>query len=94
MPLLIVQLAVLIAIAFVVGCLLGRFVRRKRPATSDNERTIIAAALATPPIDEKPEKLEPPKTVGAATAVAKPETPVETDKAEAPKSSGRRGCRR
>lgn len=55
MPLLIVQLAVLVAIAFVVGCLLGRFVRRRSAAISDHERTIIAAAHATLPAEEMPE---------------------------------------
>lgn len=55
MPLLIVQLAVLVAIAFIVGCLLGRFVRRRNAAVPDRERTIIAAARATLPVDEKQE---------------------------------------
>ncbi len=52
MPLLIVQLAILVAIAFVVGCLLGRFVRRKGASVPDRERTIIAAAHATLPVDQ------------------------------------------
>lgn len=55
MPLLIVQLAVLVAIAFVIGCVLGRFVRHRSAAMPDHERTIIAAAHATLPVAEKPE---------------------------------------
>ncbi|MCH4539670.1 50S ribosomal protein L21 [Ochrobactrum sp. A-1] len=55
MPLLIVQLAVLVAIAFVIGCFLGRFARRKSASMPDHERTIIAAAHATLPVDKKPE---------------------------------------
>ena len=58
MPLLIVQLAVLVAIAFVLGCLLGRFVRRRNASSiPDRERIIIAAAHATVPADEKPEEI-------------------------------------
>lgn len=53
MPLLIVQLAILIAVAFVVGCFLGRILRRRKSAGSDHERTIVAAALSTPPLAEK-----------------------------------------
>lgn len=71
MPLLIVQLAVLIAIAFVIGCLLGRFARRRNAAIPDRERTIIAAAHATLPVDDKP---EPPKEA---------EAPAETEVLEA-----------
>lgn len=56
MPLLIVQLAVLVAIAFVIGCLLGRFIRRRSGSMPDHERTIIAAAHATLPVDEKREE--------------------------------------
>ncbi len=55
MPLLIVQLAVLVAIAFVIGCVLGRFMRRRSASMPDHERTIIAAAHATLPVAEKPE---------------------------------------
>lgn len=69
MPLLIVQLAVLVAIAFVVGCLLGRFARRRSAVVSDHERTIIAAAHATLPADAKPEAAK------EAEAQAKAEEP-------------------
>ena len=62
MPLLIVQLAVLVAIAFVLGCILGRFVRRRNAPIPDRERIIIAAAHATLPADEKPEEIRPVET--------------------------------
>jgi len=69
MPLLIVQLAVLVAIAFVIGCLLGRFVRRRGASMPDRERTIIAAARATLPVDEKPEAV---KQTEAPEKIAEP----------------------
>ncbi|MBN9046921.1 MAG: 50S ribosomal protein L21 [Rhizobiales bacterium] len=49
MPLLIVQLAILVAVAFVMGCVVGRLLRRRTTATvTDKERTIVAAAKALP----------------------------------------------
>jgi len=78
MPLLIVQLAVLVAIAFVIGCLLGRFARRRNAAIPDRERTIIAAAHATLPVDEKPEtpkEVEAPAEIGEPKASPQPSEP-------------------
>ncbi len=87
MPLLIVQLAILIAVAFVIGCALGHVLRRRKNAGSDNERTIVAAALSTPPVHEKPEPVPPAEPVKADSdplkrhelteqAQAEPETPL------------------
>ncbi|MBC2884782.1 hypothetical protein H7Q97_05115 [Ochrobactrum sp. CM-21-5] len=61
MPLLIVQLAILIAVAFVVGCIIGRIVRRRKASRTDNERVIIAAALSKPAVNETPEPIGPGK---------------------------------
>ncbi|MFQ0814855.1 50S ribosomal protein L21 [Brucella anthropi] len=91
MPLLIVQLAVLVAIAFVIGCLLGRLLRRRSASMPDRERTIIAAAHATLPVDEKLEEVKPVKTtetVAASSASApageakQPEVPATVPDAE------------
>jgi len=59
MPMLIIQLAILIAVAFVIGCVLGRLFKGKKSTANDKEDTIIAAALSSPAIDEKPEPLAP-----------------------------------
>lgn len=59
MPMLIIQLAILIAVAFVIGCVLGRLFRGKKSTANDKEDTIIAAALSSPAIDEKPEPVVP-----------------------------------
>ncbi len=45
MPMLIIQLAILIAVAFVIGCVLGRLFKGKKSTANDKEDTIIAAAL-------------------------------------------------
>ncbi|TCQ82514.1 putative flap endonuclease-1-like 5' DNA nuclease [Ochrobactrum sp. BH3] len=63
MPMLIIQLAILIAVAFVIGCVLGRLIRGKKAADTDKENTIIAAALSKPAIVEKPEPVTPNKAV-------------------------------
>lgn len=55
MPMLIIQLAILIAAAFVIGCILGRLLRRGKPAVTDNERVAFAAALSAPVVEKKPE---------------------------------------
>ncbi|GLU26982.1 endonuclease [Brucella sp. NBRC 12950] len=59
MPMLIIQLAILIAVAFVIGCVWGRLFRGKKSTANDKEDTIIAAALSSPAIDEKPEPVAP-----------------------------------
>ena len=48
MPMLILQLALLIAIAFVIGAIIGRARRKKQQGTSAQENIITAAALAEP----------------------------------------------
>lgn len=63
MPMLIIQLAILIAVAFVIGCVLGRLIRGKKAAGRDEENTIIAAALSKPAVDEKPELITPTKAI-------------------------------
>lgn len=55
MPMLIVQLAILIAVAFVIGCILGRLLKGRKSADKIQEDIVIAAALSTPALDEKPE---------------------------------------
>ncbi|KAB2711894.1 50S ribosomal protein L21 [Brucella intermedia] len=79
MPLLIVQLAVLVAVAFIIGCLLGRFVRRRNAAVPDRERTIIAAARATLPVDEKPET---PKEAAAPAEAEEPDASTQPSEPE------------
>lgn len=81
MPLLIVQLAVLVAIAFVIGCLLGRFVRRRGASMPDRERTIIAAAHATLPVDQKPEAVKQTKI---SEKVAEPKASPQPSEPEKP----------
>ncbi|MFB8341228.1 50S ribosomal protein L21 [Brucella cytisi] len=81
MPLLIVQLAILVAIAFVVGCLLGRFVRRRGASMPDRERTIIAAAHATLPVDQKPEVA---KQTEIPEKVAQPKASPQLSESEKP----------
>lgn len=78
MPLLIVQLAILVAIAFVIGCLLGRLVRRRSASMPDHERTIIAAAHATLPVDEKPREIKP---VEPLAKIAEPKASSPTSEA-------------
>lgn len=65
MPMLIIQLAILIVVAFVIGCVLGRLVRGRNAAIKDKENTIIAAALSTPAVDEKPEPVTSAKAIVA-----------------------------
>ena len=79
MPLLIVQLAVLVAVAFIIGCLLGRFLRRRNAAVPDSERTIIAAARATLPVDEKPET---PKEAAAPAEAEEPKASTQPSEPE------------
>lgn len=59
MPLLIIQLALLIAVAFVIGAVLGRIIRGKNKDKADTDRMIVAAALSEPAGDEKPEAVAP-----------------------------------
>ena len=85
MPLLIIQLAILVAVAFIVGCVLGRLFRRKNKAMTDEERTIVAAALSAPAVDEKPEPVQPAPVKEVVTApLAKDKKPA---KASAPKKA-------
>jgi len=63
MPMLIIQLAILIAVAFIIGCILGRLVKGRKAADKNQEDTIIAAALSAPAVNEKPEPVAPPRAV-------------------------------
>lgn len=65
MPMLIIQLAILIAAAFVFGCVLGRLIKGRKAADQTREDTVIAAALSTPALSEKPESVPPLKEAGA-----------------------------
>ncbi|OYR18692.1 hypothetical protein [Brucella thiophenivorans] len=69
MPMLIIQLAILIAVAFVIGCILGRLIKGRKASDKIQEDTIIAAALSVPVLNEKPESVAPMKAV----AVEEPE---------------------
>lgn len=69
MPMLIIQLAILIAVAFVIGCILGRLIKGRKASDKIQEDTIIAAALSAPALNEKPE----PVALPTATAVEEPE---------------------
>ncbi|MBJ6131982.1 50S ribosomal protein L21 [Ochrobactrum sp. Q0168] len=71
MPLLIIQLAILVAVAFIVGCVLGKFFSRKNKAMTDEERTIVAAALSTPAVDQKPEPVQPVAAPAEAASLPK-----------------------
>ncbi|MDH7784975.1 putative flap endonuclease-1-like 5' DNA nuclease [Ochrobactrum sp. 19YEA23] len=84
MPLLIIQLAILVAVAFIVGCVLGKLFRGKSKAMTDEERTIVAAALSTPAADEKPEPVQP---VAAPVEVAAPLKDKKPEKVCAPKKA-------
>lgn len=65
MPLLILQLALLVAAAFVIGGVLGWLLRRKRAPMPEKDQVIIAAAHAVPLVDEKPEPVQPAATQAA-----------------------------
>lgn len=70
MPMLILQLALLIAIAFVIGAIIGRARRKKQQGTSAQENIITAAALAEPkPENAKVEDLTP-LTIAASGSAA------------------------
>jgi NADH-quinone oxidoreductase subunit E len=85
MPLLIIQLAILVAVAFIVGCVLGKLFRGKSKAMTDEERIIVAAALSTPPaVDEKPESVQPVAAPVEAAALPKDKKP---QKVSAPKKA-------
>ncbi len=85
MPLLIIQLAILVAVAFIVGCVLGKLFRGKSKAMTDEERTIVAAALSTPPaVDEKPEPVQPVAAPVEAASLPKDKKP---QKVSAPKKA-------
>lgn len=83
MPMLIVQLAILIAVAFVIGCVLGRLIRGRRIADTNKEDTIIAAALSKPALVEKPEPVTPAKAIVAEEPL-KDEGEEAAEKAEEP----------
>ncbi|MCL7997387.1 endonuclease [Brucella sp. 21LCYQ03] len=57
MLMLIIQLAILIAGAFIIGCISGRLIKGKKPTDRLLEDTIIAAALSTPANNDKPEPI-------------------------------------
>jgi NADH-quinone oxidoreductase subunit E len=83
--LLIIQLAILVAVAFIVGCVLGKLFRGKSKAMTDEERIIVAAALSTPPaVDEKPESVQPVAAPVEAAALPKDKKP---QKVSAPKKA-------
>jgi len=83
MPMLIIQLAILIAVAFVIGCVLGRLIRGKKAADTNKENTIIAAALSKPAVDEKPEPVTPTKAVVVEEPL-KDKVKAVTEEAEEP----------
>lgn len=94
MPMLILQLALLIAVAFIIGAMIGRARRRKQQGATAEEKIITAAALAQPKADNaKVEDLSPPviSKVSASVDKAKPitkkaeEKPVAKKAAAAPK---------
>lgn len=61
MPMLILQLALLIAVAFIIGAMIGHARRRKQQGATAEEKLITAAALAEPKADDaKVEDLSPP----------------------------------
>lgn len=86
---LIVQLAILIAVAFVIGCILGRLLKGRKPADKIREDIVVAAALSTPALDEKPEPVAPAKEAVVEETEAKPvevaaEPVIDEPKAELP----------
>lgn len=83
MPMLIIQLAILIAVAFVIGCVLGRLIRGRNTADKDKENTIIAAALSAPAIDENPEPATSAKAI-VADEPSKDKADEATEKIEEP----------
>ncbi|MFD1197597.1 endonuclease [Brucella gallinifaecis] len=79
MPMLIVQLAILIAVAFVIGCILGRLLKGRKSADKIREDVVVAAALSSPAADEKPEPVAlPKKIVVEEPQVKQAEPAVET----------------
>ncbi|MDR6431436.1 endonuclease [Brucella pseudogrignonensis] len=72
MPMLIVQLAILIAVAFVIGCILGRLLKGRKAADKIREDIVVAAALSTPALDEKPGPVAPAKEAVVEETEAKP----------------------
>lgn len=87
MPVLIVQLAALVAIAFIVGAVLGRLAKGRKAASKDKEDIIIAAALAAPAGDEKAEVQPTPQAALAEKPDAdtgEREDKADEDSVEAP----------
>ncbi|MBV2142681.1 endonuclease [Falsochrobactrum sp. TDYN1] len=82
MPILIAQLAILVAIAFIIGCILNRFAKSRINAGKDREDIIIAAAHAAPAIDEKPQALESPQA--AVVHIAEPLEDEDEEKTGTP----------
>lgn len=89
MPILIIQLAILIAVAFVIGCILGRLAKGKKAIDKTREDTVVAAALSTPAIYEKPEPVSPVKDTQIAEPLAKTEDVVEEEVEQASPESGK-----
>jgi len=81
MPMLIVQLAILIAVAFVIGCILGRLLKGRKAADKVREDTLVVAALSTPAVDEKPEQVLPVKEHTAEQPKAVQTEPVAEEEA-------------
>lgn len=74
MLILILQLAALVAIAFVAGCVLGRLMRRTTRKPDPQEQIIIAAALSQPaPTAEEPATIAVIEVPVAEKILAEPE---------------------
>lgn len=53
MPLLIIQLAILIAVIFIIGSLIGRYAKRSAGSRTEERTSIAASALAEPALKDK-----------------------------------------
>ncbi len=82
MPFLILQLAVLIALAFFVGCVAGRLIRGRKATAPEREQVIVAAALAEPPAAPAPEKPVQPQASPAPEVAAEEAEPKPVPAAE------------
>lgn len=90
MPLLIIQLAILIAVIFIIGSLIGRYARRSAGNRTEDRKSIAASALAEPApksraVDESsetaPKQSTAQKETEAPARVIEPKTrPVETER--------------
>lgn len=90
MLLLIVQLAILIAVVFIVGALIGRVARRRKSNQPDLKRVIAAAALSTPAPEVKSSDEKPVESGPVIDAEPESEiiTPAEAAPAPVRKSKG------